>query len=845
MLLTCFFDTFTKFMNKTIRTISILLLVFLCTQFNTSHAQDMSTIRVDELSDSQVRELMRRAESIGYNDAQLEQMAASQGMSSAEVGKLRSRVSRIRQQEGQQSGGQQTGSQAGRQYNQGNNNQPDTSITSPEQLRLQQMERAFDDLKPKIFGAELFRNSNITFQPSMNMPTPQGYIIGPDDELLIDITGDNEASYNLKVSPEGFINLEYVGRIAVGGLSIEAATSKIRSSMSSTYPALRSGRSNLSVNLGNIRSIQIIILGEVNKPGTYTLPSLATVFNALYASGGPNENGSFRNIQVIRNNQVVQTIDIYDFLLQGTQSGNIRLQDQDVIRVPVFDTHVEIAGEVKRPAIFEIEEGESLQDVLDFAGGFNTQAYTANIKVLQNTSRERRITDVFEEDFASYEPRNGDKFIVESILDRFENRIEISGAVFRPGAFELEPGLTLRQLIEKADGLTEDAFLPRGYIQRLKADNTQELISFDVARIMNGTAPDIALQREDIVQISSIFDLRDEYKITIGGEVRQPGTFDYAENMTVASVIQMAGGFTEGASPDRIEIARRARSVNVLDPAAQAAEVFTININRDLTIEDADFVLQPFDIVSIRSESGFTEQRQVTLEGEVVYPGTYTVLRKNERISDVIKRAGGLTAFAYEEGASLKRPGASSSANQDGIAEQQDEENARYVNLQRLSDGNGADSVEFANLQRILSSDLVGIDLEKINKKPYGRHDLILQDGDVIRVPKLLQTVKVTGEVLRPNNIVFRPGTNFKSYVNGAGGYTQDARKSGAYIQYANGAVAGTRKVLFFNNYPVVKPGAEIFIPKRAPREKMNAQGWVGLSSAVVGMAALIFSVLK
>jgi len=410
----------------------------------------------------------------------------------------------------------------------------------------------------------------------------------------------------------------------------------------------------------------------------------------------------------------------------------------------------------------------------------------------------------------------------------------------------LEPGLTLKQLIIKADGLTEDAFLPRGYIQRLQADNTQELISFDVAKIMNGTAPDIALQREDIVQISSIFDLRDEYKVSIGGQVRQPGTFDYAENMTVGSVIQMAGGFKEGASPDRIEIARRARNVNVMDPAAQAAEVFTININRDLTFQDADFVLQPYDIVSIRSESGFTEQMQITLEGEVLYPGTYTVLRKNERISDVIKRAGGLTAFAYEEGASLKRPGAvKDSIDDETLKETKAEEKAKYANLQRLSEGDGADSLELANVQEVISSDLVGIDLKKINDNPYSRYDLILEDGDIIKVPKLLQTVKVTGEVLRPNNIVYKKGKKFKSYVNGAGGFTQNARKRGAYIQYANGSVDATKKVLFFNSYPPVKPGAEIFVPKRAPREKLNAQGWVGISSAVVGMAALIFSVLK
>jgi protein involved in polysaccharide export with SLBB domain len=833
-------------MNKLVRWISIVLFVFLCSQYNPSHAQDLSAVRVDQLSDSQVRELMRRAESIGYNDAQLEQMAASQGMPSAEVQKLRSRVATIRNRDGRNAEnqtGNNTGSstsQPSRQYNP--DNLPDTSLTSTEDLRLQQMQRSFEELKPKIFGAELFRNANISFQPNMNMPTPQGYIIGPGDELLIDITGDNEASYNLAVSPEGFINIEFVGRVAVGGLSIEAATSKLRSAMSTTYPALRTGRSSVAINLGNIRSIQVTILGEVAKPGSYTLPSLATVFNALYASGGPNPNGSFRAIEVIRNNRVIETIDVYDFLLRGMQANNIRLQDQDIIRVPVFQTRVQVSGEIKRPALYETVEGESLQDVLDFAGGFTTQAYTANVKILQNTARERRVTDVTSGEFANYEPRNGDQYVVEAILDRFENRITINGAVFRPGVFELEPGLTLSGLISKADGLREDAFLSRGYIQRLQADNTQELISFDVASIMNGSTQDIPLQREDIVQISSIFDLRDEFTISVGGEVRQPGTFDYAENMTVASVIQMAGGFSEGASPNRVEIARRARNVDVSNPSASAAEVFTIDVNRDLSLEDADFILQPYDIVSIRSESGFTEQMQVTLQGEVVYPGTYTVLHKNERISDVIKRAGGLTAFAYEEGASLRRPKV---AKDTSYGRNANTERAKYLNLQRMSAGSDLDSIAVEDMEEVLTSDLVGIDLKNINRKPYSREDLILEDGDIITVPKLLQTVSVNGEVLKPNNIVYEPGMRFKSYVNGAGGFTHDARKSGAYIQYANGSVAATRKVLFFNNYPSVKPGAEIFIPKRAPRERLNAQGWVGLSSAVVGMAALLFSVLK
>ena len=578
------------------------LLVFSVLYSQHSYSQgNLGTIQVDQLSEAQVRDLITKAQSVGYNDAQLLQMAASQGMSVMDLGKLQKRIEYIRRKDSQsrnnysqhkyqgrmnqgynqadyrnrnanpynnpnvRNSGNLRNSIPGNQYGDYNTNQgnpyaypgrypgrqynnpdryqnsnpafnqdpygqntynpgtnsfpyPDSSYpdtlsyipyndTAYQNYRLQQ---AFQDLTPKVFGSELFSNTNMSFQPNFNMPTPKGYIIGPGDEILLDLTGDNEASYSLTVSPEGTVNLEYVGQVALGGLSIEAASSKIRNSLSKTYPALQSGRTQVSLNLGNIRSIQVTLLGEVTKPGSYTLPSLASVFNALYASGGPNTNGSFRSIEVIRNNQVISTIDVYDFLLKGMQNDNVRLQDQDIIRIPVFQTRVEIAGEVKRPAIYEIKETESLQDVLNFAGGFSTQAYSATLKVFQNTQRERKITDIVKENFATYQPQNGDKYLVEAILDRYENRVEIQGAVFRPGIFELDPGLTLKQLIVKADGLTEDAFLHRGYILRLNQDNSQALLSFDVQEIVRGTAADIPLKREDIVQITSIFDMRDE-----------------------------------------------------------------------------------------------------------------------------------------------------------------------------------------------------------------------------------------------------------------------------------------------------------------------------------------------
>jgi protein involved in polysaccharide export with SLBB domain len=807
-----------------------------------------SDVRVDDLTDAQIRQMMQKAESVGYTDAQLEQLAAAQGMKAAEIEKLRARVTKLRNNSSSAAPAQTDEVQGtDRQYTDrvSNGKQADSLKTRRDSLNRIKV-NVLEDLPPKIFGSELFKNSNVSFEPNLRLATPKSYVIGPDDELLVDLSGDNEANYRLKVSPEGSIRLQYVGAVFVAGLSVEQATSKISTSMSRTYPGLRTGRTTVAVNLGNIRSIKITLLGEVVKPGSYTLSSLSTVYNALYASGGPNANGSFRKIQVIRNNKVVSTIDVYGFLLNGVQKGNIRLQDQDVINVPVYQSRVEIAGEVKRPALFEVLSDESLADVIRFAGSFSNQAYTAQIKVLQNTNKERKISNIPAEKFDSYGPMNGDKFVVETILDRFANRVTIEGAVFRPGQFGLDRGLTLKGLIAKADGLTEDAFLNRGYISRLNPDNTLALVSFDVDKILKGTQEDIPLQREDKVTISSIFDLKEEYKVSIQGEVRQPGTFDYATNMTLEDFIQIAGGFKEGATPNRIEISRRVKNSDLLSKNAVTANVFTVTVDQNLQIADKGFVLQPFDIVSIRNSEGYQIQKLVKLEGEVLYPGTYTIMNKDERISDLIKRAGGLTASAYADGASLKRVGPEKVNPVDKNAiNNKEEEDKKFLNLKRVQETGVKDTLQSDVEQKLIQSDLVGIDLGRILDEPKSRVDLIVEDGDVIRVPKELQTVKVTGEVLNPNSIVYSRNKGFKQYVNGAGGFTNNALRHGAYVKYANGSIQAASKFLFFNNFPKVKPGSEILVPKRAPRERMTAQSWIGIGTAVASMAAIVVSILR
>lgn len=821
------------------RTITAVLFFLTVLVAQSAYSQtNYSDVKVDELTDTQIRQLIQRAESVGYNDAQLEQMAAAQGMKAEEIQKLRIRVTKIR------GTAAASGLPDNTESEQSTERRTDTSNIKKKEAGSKTS--VLKDLKPQIFGSELFANSDISFEPNLRMVTPQGYIIGPDDELLIDLSGDNEVNYKLKVSPEGTIRLQYIGPVSVSGLSIEQATSKINAKMSRTYPALKNGRTKLVVNLGNIRSIKITLLGEVMKPGSYTLSSLSTVFNALNASGGPSSNGSFRNIQLIRNNRIISTIDVYDFLLNGIQKNNIRLQDQDVINIPVYQSRVEISGEVKRPALFEVLSNESLADLIRFAGGFSNKAYTAQIKVLQNTNKERKISDVAAEKYDTYGPLNGDKYVVEAILDRFENKVEIMGAVFRPGPFELNKGLTLKGLIAKADGIKEDAFLNRGYISRLNPDNSLTLLSFNVDKIMKGTAEDIPLAREDKVTISSIFDLRDEYNVSIQGEVRAPGSFSYADKMTLEDLIQMAGGFKEGATPNRIEVSRRIRNSDAMSASAITAEVFTVNVDKDLKLIGDGVILKPFDLVSVRSSKEYHVQKQVKLEGEVLYPGTYTIVNKNERISDLIKRAGGLTPIAYVEGASLKRPGAEKVNPSDkNVINNSDEEAKKLLALKRAQESGVKDTLTADLEQKLIQSDLVGIDLFRIMKKPLSKIDLIVEDGDVIRVPRQLQTVKVTGEVLNPNSIVYTPNRSFKQYINGAGGFTRSALVGGAYIKYANGSVQAAKKFLFFNNFPKVMPGAEILVPKRADRERLTAQSWIGIGTAVASLAAIVVSLLR
>ncbi|WP_107826956.1 SLBB domain-containing protein [Mucilaginibacter yixingensis] len=802
-----------------------------------STSQNISNVNVDEVSDDKLMQLLQQAQAQGLSDDQVVARAQAQGLSASQADKLRQRISVLR-------GSGNTTSVNGRDslisYSRQLNYKPEVDSGKREKKDL------FNSITPRVFGADLFNNTHITFQPNLRLATPLNYILGPDDQLNISVYGNSLANWKLAISPEGNINIPGVGILNVAGKTVEQATAAINSKLAANNYAIGRG-TNVKVTLGDIRSIKVIINGEVTQPGTYTLPSLATAFVALTAAGGPNANGSFRQIEIIRNNRIIRRLDVYDFLLKGDQKDNISLQDQDIIRVPTYKVRVALLGEVKNPALFEVLPGETINDVIRFSGGFTDQAYTGRIKVTQIIDQQLHIGDIFESDYKNYLPLRGDKYVVERILDRYENRVVIKGAVFRPGEYELHKGLTLSQLIKNAAGLKEDAFTGRGIITRLKPDNTYEQLSFDVLGVVNNTTPDITLQREDMVEISSIFDLRDKYTVSIKGEVRSPGQFAFAENMSVQDLIFKAGGFTEGASAKRIEVARRINNSDPLSKNSAVATVFNVNVDRELKSNDAKFILKPYDIVSIYTLPGYEAQKTVKVEGEVLYPGSYTIQKKNEKISDIIQRAGGLTASADVDGGTLKRDNIAILGIDKNKVDTTGIEKERMERLGRLQRGY-KDSVKNTAVNAAtaqMRNDYVGIDLKKILKSPGSNNDLLLEDGDIIRVPKQQQIVRVNGEVLYPSAVVFEKSKSFSSYVSNAGGYSPKALRRGAYVVYPNGTVKATHKFLFFNSHPGVRPGSEIFVPVKPERKGLGTTEIVGLTTGLASLGAIILGILS
>ncbi len=823
---------------------------------------DIGKVKVDMLSDAQLQEMLQRAKDNGLNESQVVTMARERGMPAGEVGKLQQRLAKLKQ------GGTQNAAA-----------QPSVSEGAVEETQTEAVPVAVASLSPyqqKIFGFSLFYNKNLNFNPSLSVPTPQGYVLGAGDQLLIDVYGASQQSFDLKVSPEGKILIPNVGSIAVGGSTVGAATSRIKSSLSQIYSGLQSGISFLEVRLGNIRTVSVALVGELNQPGNYTLPAFASPFNALFAAGGPNENGSFRHIQVYRDNKLLTEIDVYDFLIKGTHSSSITLRDNDVIIVPPVRARVELSGPVRREGYFEVKPNETLKDLLSFAGDFKPEAYQDRLTLSRMTGSQLRVEEVSASNFANFVPKDGDSYRIGEILDRYENRVQISGALNRPGTFALTEGMTVGQLIQRAQGLRPDAFVTRATLYRTQADYSLAIVPVDVQGILSGKVADLPLQREDVLVLPSRYELQEEYYVKISGEVNSPGAFAYGADMRVGDLILQAGCLTAGAETSRIEIVRRKNSAD----GSEIAEIIPVIVPADLSLQENAVTLQPFDHVMVRRNPGFRAEQLVRVEGEVLYPGEYAVTSSNERISDLLDRAGGFTRFAYPKGATLIRrneyfqPPTESQQQQqvlesvknnlplDSLSRSElnkqletriqkeiaDKAKAKAANpevlqvdlykkqtLQTLSE---RDSVEIE--VEVKTTEMIGIDLEAILKNPKGKEDLILFEGDVLSIPKELQTVRMRGELLFPTSTRYEQGTGFSQYISKAGGFTDRSRKSRSYVVYANGDVKRTTKLLFFPLYPRVEPGAEIIVPKKPERQGMTAQGWIGIGTSLATLGLLI-----
>jgi protein involved in polysaccharide export with SLBB domain len=851
----------TSFLNMKLK---YLLLFFLFALASTTllaqSLSDIDKVKVDMLSDEQLQEMLERAKLQGLNESQVVTMARERGMPAGEVGKLQQRIAKLKQ-----GGAQNLESQGTSSARAVEETQTTATQVAPESLTPYQQ---------KIFGFTLFYNKELNFNPSLNIPTPQGYVLGSGDQLLIDIYGASQQSYDLKVNPDGKILVPNIGPISVGGSTVAAASARIKTALTQIYSGLTSGISSMDLRLGNIRTVQVALVGELNRPGNYTLPAFASPFNALFAAGGPNENGSFRHIQVYRDNKLLTEIDVYDFLIKGTHNSSITLRDNDVIIVPPVRARVEITGPVRREGYFEVKPKENLKDLLSFAGDFKPEAYQDRLTLSRTTGTEMRVEEVTAANFGVFVPKDGDNYRIGEILDRYENRVQISGALNRPGTFELTEGMTVGQLIQRAQGLRPDAFVTRATLYRTQADYSLAILPVDVQGILSGKVADLPLQREDVLVLPSRYDLQEEYYLKISGEVNNPGAFAFGADMRVGDLILQAGGFTAGAETSRIEIVRRKNSAD----GSEIAEIIPVTVPADLSLKDNALTLQPFDHVMVRRNPGFRAEQLVRVEGEVLYPGEYAVASSNDRISDLLQRAGGFTRFAYPKGATLIRRNEYFQPPTEAQQQQQLLESVKnnlpleslsrselnkqlegriqkdIQNMAKIQVSNPEvlqvdlykkENLEMLNLDEsmeieVKTTEMIGIDLDAILKNPKSKQDLILIEGDVLSIPKELQTVRMRGELLFPTSTRFQQGARLRQYVSKAGGFTDSSRKGKAYVVYANGDVTRTRKLLFFSIYPRVAPGAEIIVPKKPIREGITAQGWIGIGTSLATLGLLI-----
>ena len=682
-----------------------------------------------------------------------------------------------------------------------------------------------DPGEKKIFGREIFTTRELSFAPSSNLPTPQNYVLGPGDEIFIDIWGANQANIRQVISPDGTINIPDLGMVNLNGMTVKEADSYMRRRLGQIYSVDgENAKSDIKLTLGNIRTIQVHVMGEVTNPGTYYLSSLSNIYHALYSAGGVNNLGTLRDIQLIRKGKVIAHLDIYDFIREGKMIDTI-LEEGDIINVPTYDIVVDITGNIKRPMSYELVEGETIADLVDYAAGFTGDAYKKNLRMIRKNGSEYQIFTIDEQEYPDFKLVDGDAIAVGAMLDRFENKIEIKGAVYRPGTYQLGGDIrTVSQLIAKAEGLKGEAFTNRALITRERDDLTLEIIPVDIKAVLAGTAADIELQKNDVLYIPSIHDLNDIGNITVSGEVAKPGVYVYADNMTLEDAIMLAGGLLESASMVKIDVGRRIKNPTTETPSETIGELFTFSFKDGYVLDgEVDFVLRPYDQIMVRRSPGYEEQKTVRVTGEVVFPGEYTLTKKEERLSDLVKKSGGLTQWAYVKGARLLR-------NVIG------EEQTRMQSTIDLLDS-AKDSINVENLD-LKTNYFVGIDLSKALANPGGDADLVLRAGDVLGVPEYINTVRITGNVMYPNTVTYSPNMRVTDYVAQAGGYAYRSKKSKAYIIYLNGKIERARRF----SKKVVEPGCEIVVPQKRTKDG-QLQEILSISTTAASLGTMIATI--
>ena len=673
----------------------------------------------------------------------------------------------------------------------------------------------------KVFGRDIFNNKALSFEPNMNLATPQDYVLGPGDQVIIDIYGASQKTEQLTVSPDGTVTIPGYGPVHVSGLTVAAAQSKLRGSLGTRYAS-----SDLRLTVGQTRTLTVQVMGEVKVPGTYTLSAFATVFHALYMAGGINDLGTLRNIKVYRAGRQVTVVDIYEYILHGRLAGNVRLRDGDVIQVGPYDCLVGMAGNVKRPMFYEMRPTESLSTLLEYAGGFTGDAYRKQLRVFRKTGERYGVYNVGEFELGTFKVADGDSVEVDGILNRYENTVELKGAVFRPGKYQLGKAIsTVKSLIEQAEGVTEDAFTGHAILHRLKADRTLETIPVDLQGILDGTVADIALNNEDVLFVLSQEDHLSERILTITGEVFSPGVYEYADNTTIEDLIIQAGGLTDQASTARVDVSRRIRDPKSTTKSKEISRSFTLSLRDGLLVgSERGFTLEPYDVVHVRRSPGYHEPRMMTVEGEVMFEGTYTLQDKNQRLSDVVRMAGGLSEDAYVKGARLER-------------RMNDTERARMQATLKLARQQAveSDTIDLSMLETA-DSYSVGIYLDKALQSPGSDYDVVLREGDRLIIPEYNGTVKVSGNVMYANTVAFEKGKNYKYYVNQAGGFGNRAKKSHTYIVYQNGTVSKVGK-------GKVEPGCELIVPTKPKKDGNSLTQWLTVGTSLASLATMFATI--